>query len=264
MTDDAAAIEQLAAELRAGRKYAGLSDEALRRTAAWALERSRSQREAAKLARRKLHQAYAAYLPAAGMRDAERAAASLGADVRVACRAVLSCHLSTRERLPYMEDFFAAAFGELTGALRVVDLACGLTPFSIPWMALTAGATYLAIDFDARAEQLTRQLAAHVAVDLRPSTADLVSAPPALQVDVALVLKAIPTLEQQQPGAGAQLLARINARRTAISVAAHSLGGRRKGMREHYEEMLERLLPGRMAHAERWDFPSETLFVLGP
>lgn len=269
-TVDDPAVAALADELGRARKYAGLSPQALRRTAAWALQRVGSEREAAKLARRKLHQAYAAYLPAAGLREAERAAASLerpAADVgeeelRAVCRAVLACHSSTRERLPYMHELFAAAFDGLTGAVRVADLACGLTPFAIPWMPLGLGAVYEAIDFDVRTERLVTALAEHVEVDLRASTVDLVSGPPIVQADVALVLKAIPTLEQQQQGAGARLLERIDARRIAISVSAHSLCGRAKGMRSHHDEQLRQMLPERMAAARRLDFPSETLFVL--
>jgi 16S rRNA (guanine(1405)-N(7))-methyltransferase len=260
---DDPAVAALAEELGRARKYAGLSPQALRRIAVWALQRASSEREAAKLARRKLHQAYAAYLPAAGLREAERATAALGReDLETVCRAVLACHSSTRERLPYMRELFAAAFDGLTGAVRVADLACGLTPFAIPWMPLGGGAVYEAIDFDVRTERLVTALAEHVEVGVRASTVDLVSAPPTVKADVVLVLKAIPTLEQQQQGAGARLLERIEARRIAISVSAHSLCGRLKGMRSHHDEQLRRMLPERMASARRLDFPSETLFLL--
>ena len=263
MAEADAAAAELAAELRASRKYAGIAEATLRRTAAWALARTRGRKQAAKLARRKLHQIHGAFLPAAGIRDAEHAAERLGRDeLRDACRAVLACHASTRERLPFMEEFLAAVFGDLAGPLRVADLACGLTPFAIPWMPLAAGGVYRAIDVDTRMERVVAQLAPHVPVALEPRTEDLAGAPPAVEADVALVLKALPTLEHQEPGAGVRLLERIDARRTAISVSAHSLGGRRRGMREHHEALLAQLLPQRIAGAERHDFPSETLFVL--
>jgi 16S rRNA (guanine(1405)-N(7))-methyltransferase len=259
--DDAAA---LVAELRASRKYAAICEATLARTAAWALTRTRSRREAAKLARRKLHQVHGAFLPASGLRDAERAAQRLGGgeDVHAVCREVLACHASTRERLPFMEDFLAAAFGDLAGPLRVADLACGLTPFSIPWMPLGAGARYLAIDVDMRMERLVAQLAPHVDVALDARTEDLAGDPPTVEADVALVLKALPTLEHQEAGAGVRLLERIEARRVVVSVSAHSLGGRRRGMRAHHEGQLGELLPERIAAAERHDFASETLYVL--
>lgn len=260
---DRTAVATLARELRGTRKYSGLADAALSRTAAWALERSDDRRAAGKLARRKLHQAYGAYLPAAGMRAAEREAALLDdEELEVACARVLACHASTRERMPFMRDFFASAFGELSGAVRVADLACGLTPFSIPWMPLAAGARYLAVDFDSRMELLARRLAPRLAVELEPRTADLVSEPPSVHVDVALMLKAVPTLERQAPGAAARLLERVDARRIAISVSAHSLGGRRKGMRERSEEWLDGLLGEGARGVGRVDYPSETLFVL--
>ncbi len=262
---EADAAAALADELRASRKYAGIADATLVRTAVWALARTRSRKEAAKLARRKLHQVHGAFLPAAGVRDAERAAARLGdgTDVREVCRAVLACHASTRERLPFMEEFLAAALGDRSAPLRVADLACGLGPFALPWMDLAPGSSYLAIDVDTRMEAVVGQLAPHVDVALETHTEDLAGEPPAIDADVALVLKAIPTLEHQEEGAGLRLLERIDAPRIALSVSAHSLGGRRRGMRGHHETLLAEMLGERFAAAERHDFPSETLFVLG-
>jgi 16S rRNA (guanine(1405)-N(7))-methyltransferase len=256
-------VSSVLEDLRGARKYAGITDTALARTAAWALERSSDPRQAAKLAKRKLHQAHGAFFSRNGIRDAERAVERLSAaDLQRTCRSVLACHASTRERMPYMDEFFAAVFGDLAGPLRVVDLACGLTPFSIPWMPLAAGTSYVAIDFDLQIEGLARRLAPFLPVRLEPSTSDLVSEPPRLAADVALLLKAVPTLEQEETGAAVRVLENVEAPRVAISVSAHTLAGRRKGMRRHYERMLDPMLPGGVSATERFDFASETLFLI--
>ncbi len=256
------AVAALVAELQASRKYATLDPQALERTAAWALERSRGRKEAAKAARRKLHQVYGAYLPATGIAGAEAAAQALGVeDLETVCRAVLAAHTSTRERLDVMGEFFAAAFGELTGDVRVVDVGGGLNAFAIPWMPLSGA--YLSVDVDARMQRLVERLAPLVPLQLSARTEDLVSADEPLAADVALLLKVIPPLERQAPGAAARLLERIDARRLVISVSAHSLGARKPGMRERYAALVEELIPDFAARLRaRVDFPSETMFVL--
>jgi 16S rRNA (guanine(1405)-N(7))-methyltransferase len=261
---DADAVAELVADLRGTRKYAGLDTEALTRTSAWALERSRSRKEAAKAARRKLHQVYGAYLPAAGIADAETAAENLGrGDLEAVCRAVLAAHTSTRERLEVMPEFFAAAFGPLTGAVRVVDVGAGLNAFAIPWMPLDHGTEYLSVDVDERMEHLVEQLYPRVRVELSARTEDLVSGTEPLVADVALLLKVIPPLEQQALGAAPRLLERIDARRVVLTVSAHSLGGRKKRMREQQTAMLSQLIPQlRERQISRHDFPSETMLIL--
>lgn len=261
---DAETVAALVAGLRASGKYGSLDPEALARTSVWALDRTRSHKEAAKAARRKLHQVYGAYLPAAGIADAERAARALGReDLRTVCRAVLEEHTSTRERLDVMPEFFEAAFGPLTGAVRVADLGAGLNAFALPWMPLTEGASYLSVDVDERIQRLVEQLAPHVSVELVARTQDLVSSAEPIRADVALLLKVIAPLEQQSPGVAARLLERIEAERLVITLSAHSLGGRKMGMREHYTTMLERLMPVFTAKLiSRFDFPSETMLIL--
>lgn len=225
-------------DLRASRKYGSLDPAALSRTAEWALARARSRKEAAKLARRKLHQVHGAFLGAKLPEfDGDH-------------RAVLAAHASTRERLDFMTEFFAAAFSP---GDTVVDLGGGLNAFALPWMPRPA--SYTTIDVDSAFQRLVEQLAPHVDVPLTARTEDLVSGVTRYAADVALLLKVLPPLEHQQAGAAQRLLARIDAPRIVISVSAHSLGGRRRGMRERADAFVP-------DGAERIEFPSETMFVL--
>ena len=239
-------MDDLLADLQGSRKYGSLDPEALKRTADWALERSKSRKEAAKTARRKLHQVYGAFLPAGGLPGTP----DLDGDLEVACRAVLGAHTSTRERLGFMGEFFAAAFSP---GDRVVDLGGGLNAFALPWMPRPAA--YETVDVDTHMQELVEALAPHVDVPLTARTEDLVSASTRYQADVALLLKVLPPLEMQAPGAAGRLLGRIDAPRIVISVSAHSLGGRKRGMRDRAAAFVP-------DGAERIEFPSETMFVL--
>lgn len=265
---DPAAVEALTHDLEKAGKYTTVAHDVLERTAIWALERYPGRKDAAKAARRKLHQVHAAFVTDRGMATAAGLVAELGdaADgeaVARVCRAVLRSHASTAEREPFVEDFYAAVFDGLDAPQRVVDLAAGLNPFTIPWMGLAAGVAYHASDIDHRFAALARDLAPHVDVALTASVSDLVGDPHPVTADVVLLFKTLPTLEQQARGAAARVLDAIDAHRVAVSFSACSLTGRRKGMPENYERMLDDVIgDSRWQRSERIAFPTETLYHL--
>ena len=92
---------------------------------------------------------------------------------------------------------------------------------------------------------------------------DAAAAPPSKEVDLALVLKAIPCLEQIDKLAGVRLLDGLNARYLALSFPAKSLGGRQKGMVENYSARFEELSAGRgWKLLSRLEFETELTFVV--
>lgn len=265
---DEESVRAVTDELERTGKYTTLSHDTLARTAAWAVERHRKPKDATKAARRKLHQVCAAFATERSLADARRLVAALDdhvepADLRRTCRAVMRHHTSTAEREPFVEEFYAAAFDGLGAASTVVDLAAGLNPFAIPWMPLGPGTPYEATDIDQRFSALATALAPRLDVELTAGERDLVADLAPISADVVLLLKTLPTLEQQQRGSAARLLERIGARRVVVSFAAASLTGRRKGMPGTYEEALDALLErSPWTRSARIEFPSETLYHL--
>jgi 16S rRNA (guanine(1405)-N(7))-methyltransferase len=81
-------------------------------------------------------------------------------------------------------------------------------------------------------------------------------------VDLALLLKTLPCLEQAEKGASARLLDAINARHLVISYPVASLGGRQKGMFDTYEEQFAALAEGRGWSTQRFLFDSELAFIV--
>ncbi len=265
----AAAARAVTASLLGSGKYGALSPDVLERTAAWAVQRHPRRADAEKAARRKLHQIHAAFVTERQLKEAAKRLAALdgGAserEIKQACRAILRLHASTAEREPYVESFYEAVFGDVARAGRVVDLAAGLGPFAIPWMGLPASTAYEARDIDRRFATLAARLADHVALDLVALTGDLVSSTEPVVADVVLLLKTLPTLEQQGRGTARAVLERIAAELVAVSLPVRSLGGRAKGMPESYERLLDEALPNRWERSERLDFPTETLYLLRP
>jgi 16S rRNA (guanine(1405)-N(7))-methyltransferase len=46
--------------------------------------------------------------------------------------------LPTRERLPLLDDFLSASVYPRRQSATIMDLACALNPFALPWMGLSA------------------------------------------------------------------------------------------------------------------------------
>ena len=258
------AVERLVCEIEGSRKYRCVCRQTLARVARWALSRADTPASASHAARRKLHQVYGAYVTADGRRAAARAVASLPsspsqAELESVCGRVLGLHASTRERLPILSRCFAAAFS-VTGPPRsVVDLACGLGPFALPWMAIPREAAYLPLDIDTCLADLTNSLLALLGRPLSARCLDLLGDEPLPEGDVALLLKVLPCLERQERGAAASVLARLRCRAAVISYPLASLAGRERGMRASYDREIRRLLPPGELH--ELVFPGEVFYV---
>ena len=137
--------KELVGRLRGSRKYGGVCEDTLARAVDWAIVRHARPSDALKAARRKLHQVHGAYFSGFDRRRLDRAIKAIEGGsseeaIRGACADVLGMHASTAERVYIAGEMYGDVFG-LTGVPRsVVDLACGLNPFFLPWMGLPARA----------------------------------------------------------------------------------------------------------------------------
>jgi 16S rRNA (guanine(1405)-N(7))-methyltransferase len=224
---------------------------------------------AVKATKNKLHQVAGAYLDTrmryADWLEALAAARAEGeAAFRQTCLKVMSHHASTRERLGILTDFYATLLGALPPIHSLLDVACGLNPLALPWMPLAAGATYNAYDIYTDMADFLNGFFEIAGVQGRAEVGDVVGAPPAYDVDLALVLKAIPPLEQLDKTAGLTLLRSLRARHILVSFPARSLGGRDKGMSANYERRLRAMLEGERWEVQRFAFATELCFLLTP
>lgn len=241
--------DDLVARLRATPKYQGVCDDLLRWAVSDAGEGARSDKERLKVAKRKLHQAFGAFLDASRRKQVLRRLDSLtpsspDGERRAALAACLPWHASTAERLDHHEALWAFIRAHTGPIDSVVDLGCGLGPALLPWSGLARSVRFVGWDLDGplcdaleRALQPMFPRVNVAAVDVRTT------APPA--ADVTLCWKLLPTLERQQAGAARALLARLAPTTLVATFPTRSLTGKARGMASTYRGLADRLLgPG--------------------
>jgi 16S rRNA (guanine(1405)-N(7))-methyltransferase len=262
-TDDS--LDRLVAAVLSSPKHGRICAEFVRRVGAEELTKRRSLKEAIKATKNKLHQVGGAYLegslPYARWLDRLREAPSPD-DLRAACRDVMRGHTSTAERLGILDEFYSALLGGLPPVRSVLDVACGLNPLAIPWMSLAPDAVYYAYDIYQDMTDFIGEFMALIGMEGHAQARDVMQFVPPEKVDLALILKTIPCLEQVDKAAGRRLLDGVNADTMIVSFPVRSLGGHDKGMSANYEAHLRDLLADRDWPVERYEFESELAFLI--
>ncbi len=259
-------LEALITAVTASPKYRFMAPELIRRIGAGELAKRRSFKEAVKGTKNKLHQVGGAYLETkidyAQALAALQAAQGDTAVFRQTCHDLMRGHVSTRERLPILEDFYTTILAGLPPIRHVVDVACGLNPLSHPWMPLADGALYEAYDIYGDMMAFLQTFFTLAGVNGRAHHQDVLSRPPTEPADLVLLLKTLPCLEQTEKGAAARLLRTLHTRYLLISYPRQSLGGWGKGMDAHYEAHFWQLADGRGWQVQRFEFATELAFLV--
>jgi 16S rRNA (guanine(1405)-N(7))-methyltransferase len=268
-------LEEIVTAVATSKKYRSVCPDTIRRIAKRELSNRGNAKAAAKATKRRLHQVYGAFEQEFDYQAAylwlQNAYKSNSQDeIRTACRHILGQHSSTRERLPILDRFYRDIF-EITGQpALLLDLGCGLNPLALPWMGLVPpqgagqapGIRYVPLDIDADRVRFLNRYLALAGFEPLARCQDVLSHPPDEAADMALLLKMSPSLERQEPGATLGLIERLRAPYVVVSFAIKSLGGREKGMVEHYQQQFTGWLENRQWPVEKLVFESELVFVV--
>jgi 16S rRNA (guanine(1405)-N(7))-methyltransferase len=259
-------INRAAAEILSSRKYRalGIPDETVRDLLEQELPRHRTQRQALDSVRRKLHNIVAPYLGdpdyAGAARDLDQAFASDNEnDVRKVCRQILDTHASTRERLPILNEFYTRLFACTGNPETILDLACGLNPFSFPWMGLPVSTRYYAYDLHhPRLDLINRYFRLQ---GLQPLAIhqDILVNPPEIKAEVALFFKEAHRFEQRQHGCNRVFWQALPVEHLLVSLPTASLSGRHS-LLEGQRRLVHSTLEGLDWRVEEILFENEIVF----
>ena len=247
------------------RRYKHVAPDLVRRLAGEELPKSRNAADAQKRTKRRLHQIFGAYadpLPYDKLIDKLQDAHADAEQFKLVCKQILPLHASTAERMKDLDRFYKPIF-EITGRpAKIMDLACGLNPLTIPWMNLSPSTFYLATDIDTEMVKFLDRFLAIAPVHGEARVNDLVAGPPGDDATIAFLFKTVPCLQHQAKDL-LPILDEINASWLVISYPTKSLGGRGgKGMVQTYRDIMARILDQRGWPAEEIAFPSEIVFVV--
>jgi 16S rRNA (guanine(1405)-N(7))-methyltransferase len=268
MADAGDPLAILVDTVRASPKYRSVSVELVRSIGARELAKRRPLKEAIKATKNRLHQVGGAYqerrIDYAACLDLLRqpARSDDSLEWRSACRQVMGQHTSTRERLPILDQFHTTVLAHIGPIRSVVDLACGLHPLSIPWMPLTDDVEYYAYDVYEDMVDFLNAFMALRGCRGRAEVVDVTGLQAMPSVDLALLLKSLPCLEQLQSDLPLRLLESIPAAHLLISFPVHTLGGRQKGMADQYETRFRERLAEKPWQVTRYSFATELVLLV--
>ncbi len=261
-------LEELISLVTASDKYASISPDLVREIGAKELAKRRNLKEAVKETRNKLHQVGSAFqekpIPyAAWLDELTHLPINLkDEEVMATLKKQMGMHASTAERLSILPHFFKDALGSIAPLYSILDLACGLNPLCLPWMPSAADVEYTACDIYADMTGYLNAWFAHYKINGKASVIDLTQTVPAESVQVALLLKTIPCLDQVDKNAAKRLLQGLNAQYILASFPAHSLGGKSKGMLQNYENRFNQLTEGESWKITKMEFTGELAFLI--
>lgn len=265
---DPLSVQELTVSVQAAPKYATISPGLVERIIQREMLVTKNEKELIHRTRSKLHQVASAYqekkipyekwyarldkLPT-DLQDAE---------VQAFCLESMKWHASTRERIPFLADFYQAIFQKLGKVTSILDLACGLNPLALPWMPQARAIHYFGCDIFTDQADFLNAFLHHFGITGQIDIVDLTAEIPTRITDVVFLLKTLPCLEQVEKSIGRRLLDDIKSNKVVVSFPSASLGGRKKGMAQNYETHFMELISRRDWKAEKLSFDSELVFIL--
>jgi len=261
-------VDALVAEIMRSPKYKDtpIAEATVRDLVLMELGHYKKEKDLVKAVRKKLHRIVAAYLGdpdyAAATQELTQSADSGSSEqLRAVCARLLETHLSTRERLPIYDQFYAGIFAVTGRPSALMDVACGLNPLSFAWMNLPPTTRYYAYDINQQRVDLLNH--AFVLQGLAPlaRVQDVLVDPPQEQADVAFLFKEVHRLEARQRGSSLRLLESLPVRWIAVSLPTQNSNGSHD-LRDRHRQLLATIIAGKPWTTTELEFESELVFCL--
>jgi len=214
--------------------------------------------------RQKLHQLTALYL---GDPDYKKALQELNtiqgeADLLDFARRMLTAHTSSRERLPYLQEFYRTLFQQVGTPHSILDLACGLNPFALPMLNLDRNITYCAYDIhQPRVNLLNSFFRKTDYPQAHAEQRDILVSPPTQKAEVAFFFKEAHRMDQRRKGSNRVLWEALQVNILLVSLPCRDIG-KTHDMRERMRNLVTEALQGKSWPVEEILFEDEIVFCI--
>ncbi|MCB9009185.1 MAG: hypothetical protein H6656_17810 [Ardenticatenaceae bacterium] len=261
--------------IKNSRKYGDTSEATIRQLAEEAARQHKKPKAAIKAVRARLHSIMAPYLGdpdyAALARQLSTAFAANDQDrITQLCLASLDAHLSTRERLPIMADFYAQIFAITGQPQSILDIACALNPLALRWMfpnisnqspVISNPLKFYAYDIHEPRIDFINHYFQLEGLEPLARVQDVAMHFPQEQADVALFLKEMPRFTRNYGNVGRPLLQALNVHWLVISYPSVSTHGGRS-LTSRYRDFMHQLIDGLNWPMTELLFEGELVFVI--
>ena len=259
-------IETMAASIKESKKYRSTNIDTIRQLVKSELGHHKTGKITEKAVRKRLHNIMAPFL---GDPDYDSAASGLTRafqsgnqeTIKETCKRIMDCHLSTRERLPILENFYTKIFAVTGQPNTIIDIACSLNPLSFPWMGLPNSIEYYAYDIHEKRVDFINTYFSLQGLPQLARVQDMSFHFPGETADVALFLKELPRFERNYGKASLDLLDALRVRWIAVSFPTYSVRGNRS-LTKHYRDFFYRLISGKGWSVTVIEFDSELIFCV--
>ena len=201
------ALQYIIEKVKSDRKHSaiGLPDATIEDIAQQELTRHPKVEVALNNTKAILHNVVAPYLDDVDYPQAKKQveeAFALGNEeaIRQTALKILEQHESTRERLPYLEQFYEVIRTVCRPLSIIIDLACGLNPLALPFMGMTELVRYYAYDIHQPRVELINQFFKGWGLEPLAEVRDVLVHPPQIQADAAFLFKEAHRMEKRHKG----------------------------------------------------------------
>lgn len=224
--------------------------------------------ELEKKIRNLLHQTWGAFYPTPPNFGKLEKALTVGManniDEKTLLLSILQAHSSTKERLRFLSDFYNQIFRTTGIPLTILDLGCGLNPLTLPWMALSKGAKYTAVDVDKAQMSFILRVSKILNwnINLRCVVESALSYK-AGPVDMVFLFKVIPVFEKlDKDFALIDFLRRFTCKNFVITFPTGTLSGGKVGMKNFYNAKMRDFLRETQLEYSTINFPNELVYII--
>jgi len=262
-------IQDLINKIQNSRKYRGmeLNPQTIRDLISQESPDHHSRKTLRKVVRRKLHNIVAPYL---GEPDYPSLTAELQSidtsnpnseSIKAFCRKVLSEHASTVERIPFLSTFYQRIFAITGKPKTLLDLACGLHPFSFPWMELPPDSQYHAFDIIQPRIDFINTFLIKIGLPPLAKNQDILAHPPQTRADLCLFFKEAHRFEKRSPGCNQAFWASLKTQWLAVSLPSQNLAGTHSLLNQHRALVMSNL-PEDHGALHEIEFDNEVVFII--
>jgi hypothetical protein len=191
-------------------------------------------RNTVKAVKNKLHQIYGCYANETGGADCGRSG-----DLISYAENLLKRHSSTRERFPFIPEFYDFIFSNIGTPETILDLGCGYNPFSLPLINreyIKGIKKYTAVDIDEPAIEMINRFFTALGLPDAAYCADIANGSYKNETaDAVFMFKLIPVLNAQSKDLGYKILGEIKAETVTVTFPTQTLCGKKHGLKNNFE-----------------------------